>query len=74
MVYRNARAVRPETVLEHLGPRFGEYPVVLMTRRTWALNSDEVVNRRETAPNANWNDPRSFPDSLMCREGIFLME
>ena len=63
MVYRNARAVRPEAVLEQLGPRFGEYPAVLMTRRTWALNSHEVVNRRETAPSAVWDDHRSNPDA-----------
>lgn len=62
MVYRNTKAVRPETALEDLGPRFGEYPVALLTRRTWALASHEVINRRETAPNANWNDPRSFPE------------
>lgn len=63
MVYRNPNVQRPETVLEGLGARFGEYPVHLMTRRTWGLQSQEVINRRETAPSAIWSDPRSFPDA-----------
>ncbi|MBI3862066.1 MAG: hypothetical protein HY290_09240 [Planctomycetia bacterium] len=74
MVYRNTPPLRPETALEDAGPRFGEYRVNLLTRRTWALYSQDVVNRRESAPNANWNDPRSFPDSLTCRDGSFRIE
>lgn len=62
MVYGNPNGMRPENVLEGLGPRFGEYPVRLMTRRTWGLMSDEVVNARESAPSPVWNDPRSNPD------------
>jgi hypothetical protein len=66
MVYRDPNVMRPETVLEGMGPRFGEYPVALMTRRTWGLRADEVINRRETAPSAVWDDHRSNPDA---REG-----
>ncbi len=66
MVNRNPNGMRPEEVLEGMGPRFGEYPVALMTRRTWGLRADEVINRRETAPGAVWNDLRSNPD---VREG-----
>lgn len=62
MVYRNSHALRPETVVENLGPRFGEYPAALLTRRTWSLQSHEVIAGRETAPAAVWNDPRSYPE------------
>jgi len=62
MVYRNPNVLYPESVLEGVGPRFGEYPVPLMTRRTWGLRADDVINRRGSAPNPIWCDPRSFPD------------
>jgi hypothetical protein len=62
MVYRNPNAMRPEEVLEGMGPRFGEYPIALMTRRTWSLQAGAVINRRETAPGAVWDDHRSNPD------------
>ena len=62
MVNRNSSALRPEAVLEGLGPRFGEYPVALLTRRTWSLRANEVINRRESSPSAIWTDPRSYPD------------
>ena len=62
MVYGNPYVMRPEEILEGMGPRFGEYPVALMTRRTWGLRADEVLNRRETAPGAVWDDPRANPD------------
>ncbi|HLJ11432.1 MAG TPA: hypothetical protein VKU82_09590 [Planctomycetaceae bacterium] len=63
MAYRDPNALRPETVLEGLGPRFGEYPVALLTRRTWGLRANEVVNRRESAPTSVWDDARSNPDA-----------
>jgi hypothetical protein len=53
--------VRPESALEAYGQRFGEYPVSLRTRRTYSLQADEVINRRESAPNAIWLDARSYP-------------
>ena len=63
MVYRNPNELRPETVLEDVGPRFGEYPVALVTRRTWGLQADAVIKRRESAPSAVWDDHRSNPDA-----------
>ena len=62
MVYRNPNELRPETDLDGLGPRFGEYPVALVTRRTWGLRAEEVINHRQTAPSAVWDDHRSNPD------------
>ena len=62
MVSRNPNSVRPEAALEGLGPRFGEYPVSLLTRRTYSLRADEVIDRRETAPSPVWTDMRSNPD------------
>jgi hypothetical protein len=61
MVPRSARSARPEGVYEDFGPRFGEYPISLTTRRTWSLQADDIVGRRETAPNAVWSDARSRP-------------
>lgn len=61
MVHGNPPTGRPETVWDEYGPRFGEYPVCLNTRRTWSLQADDVLSRRETAPNAVWADPRSRP-------------
>ncbi len=63
MVYRDQNVMRPETVLEGMGPRFGEYPVALMTRRTWSLQATEIIDRRESAPSAIWDDSRSNPDA-----------
>jgi len=63
MVYRDPNVMRPETVLEGMGPRFGEYPVTLMTRRAWGLRANEVIDRRESAPSAVWDDHRSNPDA-----------
>jgi hypothetical protein len=62
MIRRNVGAVRPETALEAFGPRFGEYPQRLLTRRTYSLHADEVLERRETAPNPVWCDRRTRPD------------
>ena len=63
MVHRNSFPLRPDEVLEHYGPRFGEYPASLLTRRTYNLRTDAVVDRRETAPNAIWLDARTNPDA-----------
>ncbi len=63
MVNRSSNVQRPETVLEGMGPRFGEYPVALMTRRTWALRAAEVINHRGSSPGAIWDDHRSSPDA-----------
>jgi hypothetical protein len=63
MVYRNPNELRPETILEGLGPRFGEYPAALVTRRTWGLRAGEVLDQRESAPSAVWNVHRSNPDA-----------
>ncbi len=74
MVSQSALALRPQAVLEGLTLRFREYPVALMNRRVWPLNGPDVVNRRDSAGGPNWNDPRSFPDSLSCYEGVFDIE
>jgi hypothetical protein len=37
--------------------------VALVTRRTWGLQADAVINRRESAPSAVWDDHRSNPDA-----------
>ena len=69
MAYRSSTALRPEAALEGAGPRFGEYPVALMTRRNYSLWATDVVNRREAAPNAIWVDPRNLPDEAAERTG-----
>lgn len=75
MVSLNVLAHSPASVLEGLGLNFREYPIAFpMTRRAWALNSHEVMNQRNSALGPKWNDPRSFPDSLTCREGGFRIE
>ncbi|MGQ0634343.1 MAG: hypothetical protein ACT4QC_07025 [Planctomycetaceae bacterium] len=61
MVPRCAQAARPERAFADFGPRFGEYPVVLATKRTWSLQADRILGCRETAPNAVWSDARSRP-------------
>lgn len=63
MVHRNCTATRPENAYEGYGPRFGEYPVPLMTRRTYALQSESLIDRRESAPNSVWIDWRSSPEA-----------
>lgn len=63
MVYRDQNVMRPETVLDGMGARFGEYPVALMTRRTWSLQAGSIIDRRESAPSAIWDDARSNPDA-----------
>lgn len=62
MVNRHPPEQRLEVVQEGLGPRFGEYPMTLWTRRTWSLRANEVIKRRASSPNAVWTDPRSYPD------------
>jgi hypothetical protein len=59
--FGSSNSVRPESALEEYGPRFGEYPISLRTRRTYSLQAEGVVNRRESAPNALWFDARSNP-------------
>lgn len=62
MVNRNRSPLRPEDALESCGRRFGEYPVSLLTRRAYSLQTDAVIDRRESAPNSLWLDLRSRPD------------
>jgi hypothetical protein len=62
MVNRNRSPLRPEEALESCGPRFGEYPVSLLTRRSYNLQTDAVIDRRESAPNSLWLDFRSRPE------------
>ena len=73
MVNRHPPEQRPEAIVEGLGPRFGEYPVPLLTRRTWSLRANEVINRRESSPGPVWTDPRSYPDvrETCSREPLF---
>jgi hypothetical protein len=56
MVNRNRPALRPEDVLNAFGPRFGEYPVSLLTRRALAQQTDAVITRRAGAPDRIWLD------------------
>lgn len=63
MVHHNWMATRPENAYEGYGPRFGEYPVRLMTRRTYSLQSESMIDRRESAPNSVWVDWRSSPET-----------
>ena len=67
MVKHNHPILRPEDVLECIGPRFGEYPVSLLTRRTYSLRTDAVIDRRDTAPNSIWLDVRPLPDAWETR-------
>ena len=60
---RNPNTTRPESALDGYGPRFGEYPIRLLTRRAFSLEASEVIERRETAPNAVWFDRRSRPEA-----------
>lgn len=45
-------SLRPDNTLADCGPRFGEYPVSLLTRRTLGLRADELLEQRHTAPGA----------------------
>ena len=51
---RNPNTARPEMALEAYGSRLGEYPIRLLTRRDFSLRAEEVIDRRETAPNPVW--------------------
>ncbi len=62
MVNHNRSPLRPEEALESCGPRFGEYPMHLLTRRAYSLQTDAVIDRRESAPNSVWLDLRTRPD------------
>lgn len=62
MVHRNRISLRPEDALEECGPRFGEYPVSLLTRRAYNLQTDAVIDRRESSPNSIWLDLRTRPE------------
>lgn len=62
MVHSNRSPLRPEEALEIFGPRFGEYPVSMLTRRAFSLKTDAVIDRRESAPNSLWLDLRTRPD------------
>ena len=74
MVSQSAMTLRPLAVLDSLSLRFGDYPIAMMTRRIWPLESPAVAKRRDSASSPHWNDPRSFPDSLTCSEGAFHFE
>ncbi len=74
MVSHSAMALHPLAVLESLTLRLGEYPVNLMARRAWPLDSPDVANRRPSSSGSSWSDPRSFPDSLTCRDSVFRIE
>lgn len=50
MFERHLDAQRPDSVLDDCGPRFGEYPVSLLTRRTLGLRADKLLEQRHTAP------------------------
>jgi hypothetical protein len=67
MAYRNRPGFRPENALEGTGPRFGEYPVNLLTRRAYGLRTDAVIDRRDAAPNSIWLDFRTHPDAWQER-------
>jgi hypothetical protein len=62
MSNRNRSTLRPEEALESCGPRFGEYPVSLLTRRAYSLQTDAVIDRRDSAPNSLWLDLRTRPE------------
>lgn len=44
-------AIHSNNSYEACGPRFGEYPIALLTRRTLGLMMNDVVEQRYTAPN-----------------------
>lgn len=67
MVSRSTNSLRHAGPMEDFGPRFGEYPVSLMTRRAYGLRADEVIDRRANAPNHVELDPRWHPESLESR-------
>lgn len=74
MVSQSAMSLRPLAVLDSLSLRFGDFPIAMMNRRVWPLDNPEVAKRRDSASSPQWSDPRSFPDSLTCSEGVFHFE
>lgn len=63
MRFRNPQAVRPEAAAE-LGPRLGEYPVPLLTRRTFSQWATEALANRQSAPNGLRCEPRTNPELI----------
>jgi hypothetical protein len=61
MRFRNPQAVRPEAAAD-VGPRLGEYPLPILTRRTFSQWAAEALIRRESAPNTVRCEPRANPD------------
>jgi hypothetical protein len=61
MVYRNRSYVGPRNALDECGPNMGEYPVNLVTRRTYSMQADALLDRREMAPGFVLATRRSGP-------------
>lgn len=68
MIPRHRPLLRPEDVLASYGPRFGEYPVSLLTRRSYSQQTDAVINCREAAPSSIWLELRTCPEPWAFRE------
>src|SRR2546421_657365 len=50
MEMQHLDVLRPDSSLADCGPRFGEYPVALPTRRTLGLCADDLLEQRHAAP------------------------
>ena len=50
MIPLELEALRPDNTAAECGPRFGEYPVAMLTKRTLGLRSEEVLTQRHSAP------------------------
>ncbi len=57
--------MRPGVSPGSCGERFGDYPVALLTRRTFSLQADDMLNQRLSSPGSiRYEHPRRQPGAF----------